>query len=91
MPSAGLSEILYRNGVGQGSYFSARRIFRHSRAVPAPVFVIPRRSSARSHISVPDGPESWKIGLKSDCFRNGTPGDPPVPCFAPIVRSTNLM
>src|SRR5207248_11448799 len=27
MPSAGLSEILYRNGVGRGSYFFARRIF----------------------------------------------------------------
>ena len=88
MPSAGLSEILYRNGVGRGSYFSAREnlaVIRHSG------FVIPGRSSARGHIWCLMAQRSWKIGLKSDCFRNGTPGDPPVPCFAPIVRSTNLM
>ena len=49
------------------------------------VFLMP------GHISCRIAQRSWKIGLNSDSFRNGTPGDPPVPFFAPIVRSTSLM
>ncbi len=43
------------------------------------------------HISRRIAQRSGKIGLNSDSFRNGTPGEPPVPFFAPIVRSTSLM
>src|SRR5437870_7441131 len=48
-------------------------------------------SSVADHISCRIAHKSWKTGLNNDSFRNGTPGDPPVPFFAPIVRSTNLM
>jgi hypothetical protein len=46
--------------------------------------------ATRTHISCRIAHRSWKIGLNNDSFRNGTPGDPPVPFFAPIVLSTNL-
>ena len=50
-----------------------------------------RRLPAACHSSRRIAHKSWKTGLNSDSFRNGTPGDPPVPFFAPIVRSTSLM
>ena len=50
-----------------------------------------RLPRARVHIWCRIAQRSGKIGLKSDSFKNGTPGDPPVPFFAPMVRSTNLI
>ena len=44
----------------------------------------------RSYIRYRTVHRSGKRGLNNDLFKNSTPADPPVPSFAPIVRSTSF-
>src|SRR5262249_47027494 len=39
---------------------------------------------------VPKGQRAGNTGRNSDCFRNSTPSEPPVPRLLPMLRSTSL-